>query len=123
MHLSLGGLVKGVETGLTTLVETGNPLIAAGAGAVACVSGNGNSGAPGASNQNLQTFDPLLDSMSAELNPGATPTTYSYAQTRRNRRQRQLNANRSVRRHHQCRSGRLGSNHEYQHSQRSHVRR
>lgn len=80
MNLSLGGIVKGVETGLTALVETGNPLVAAGVGAATCLVGNGNSGAAGAPNQNVQTFDPLLDSMSAELNPGSTPTTYSYAQ-------------------------------------------
>ena len=40
MHLSLGGIVKGITTGLETLVETGNPAIAAGAGAVAFL-GNG----------------------------------------------------------------------------------
>lgn len=42
MHLGLGSIVKGITTGLETLVETGNPLVAAGAGAVACFSGNGS---------------------------------------------------------------------------------
>jgi hypothetical protein len=72
MHLSLGGIVKGIETGLTTLVETGNPCIAAGAGAVACFTDNGTSGS-GAN-------DALLNSLSAELNPGSTSNVYSYAQ-------------------------------------------
>jgi hypothetical protein len=68
MHLSLGGIVKGIETGLTTLVETGNPYIAAGAGAIACFTdnGSGNSGTAGATNANVPTFNPLLDSLSAE---------------------------------------------------------
>lgn len=43
MHLSLGGIVKGITTGLETLVETGNPAIAAGAGAVAFLGSSGNS--------------------------------------------------------------------------------
>jgi hypothetical protein len=46
MHLNLGGIVKGITTGLETLVETGNPAIAAGAGAVACFSGNGAAASP-----------------------------------------------------------------------------
>jgi hypothetical protein len=77
MHLSLGGIVKGITTGLETLVETGNPYIAAGAGAVACFSGNGGSQQ---SNAAVPTFSPLLDEMSAELNPGSPSNTYSYMQ-------------------------------------------
>jgi hypothetical protein len=82
MHLSLGGIVKGIETGLTTLAETGNPYIAAGAGVVSCVTDNGNGGGTNgaAANANVQTFNPLLDSMSAELNQGSTSNVYSYAQ-------------------------------------------
>lgn len=62
MHLSLGGIVKGITTGLETLAETGNPYIAAGAGAVACLTdkGSGGSGSP------VPTFSPLLDQLSAE---------------------------------------------------------
>lgn len=76
MNLSLGGIVKGVTTGLETLVETGNPCIAAGAGALACFSGSGaaRAGAP------VQTFDPLLDQMSAELNSGGAAPVHSYMQ-------------------------------------------
>lgn len=59
MHLSLGGIVKGLTTGLETLAETGNPFIAAGAGAVACLTDNGN-GASSAGG------GPLLDQLSAE---------------------------------------------------------
>lgn len=60
MHLSLGGIVKGITTGLETLAETGNPMIAAGAGAVACLTDKGaNAAAP---QDNL-----LLAQMSAEL--------------------------------------------------------
>jgi hypothetical protein len=75
MHLSLGGIVKGITTGLETLVETGNPYIAAGAGAIACFSG---SGGPSQSGAQVPTFSPLLDEMSAELNPGSASNTYSY---------------------------------------------
>lgn len=71
MHLSLGGIVKGITTGLETLAETGNPAIAAGAGAVACLTDNGNSGAGTTSNAPVQTFNPLLDQLSAE-NPALT---------------------------------------------------
>jgi hypothetical protein len=60
MNLSLGGIVKGVTTGLETLVETGNPVVAAGAGAIACVAGGGNA-APGAPAQS-----PLLQELAAE---------------------------------------------------------
>ena len=58
MHLSLGGIVKGITTGLETLAETGNPAIAAGAGAVACLTDKGTS-----ANGNSH---PLLDQLSAE---------------------------------------------------------
>ncbi len=78
MNLSLGGIVKGITTGLETLVETGNPAIAAGAGAVACLAGNGGSG--NTQSQSVPTFDPLLDEMSASLNPGSSQNVYSYAQ-------------------------------------------
>ena len=64
MHLNLGGIVKGITTGLETLVETGNPIAAAGAGAVACFSGSDCSGAQ-APQQNPQ-FDPLFEEMRAE---------------------------------------------------------
>jgi hypothetical protein len=65
MHLSLGGIVKGITTGLTTLVETGNPIIAAGAGAVSCLSDNGSRGAntPVASSP---LMSPLIEEMRAE---------------------------------------------------------
>ena len=55
MHISLGGIVKGVTTGLETLVETGNPAIAAGAGAVACLTdkGDASGNAQGASQNQL----------------------------------------------------------------------
>lgn len=66
MHLSLGGIVKGITTGLETLVETGNPYIAAGAGAVACFSDNGGSNGAAASGSPVPTFSPLLDELSAE---------------------------------------------------------
>lgn len=58
MHLSLGGIVKGITTGLETLVETGNPAIAAGAGAVAFL---GNSPQTPALSEN-----PLLQELQAE---------------------------------------------------------
>jgi hypothetical protein len=61
MHLSLGGIVKGITTGLETLAETGNPFVAAGAGAVACLSDKGGaqqSASPAA-------FSPLLEELSA----------------------------------------------------------
>lgn len=64
MHLSLGGIVKGITTGLETLAETGNPFIAAGAGAVACLTDKGSG--TGASGSPVQTFSPLLDQLSAE---------------------------------------------------------
>lgn len=66
MHFNLGGIVKGITTGLETLVETGNPYVAAGAGAIACFSGSGNGGNPGSPASPVPTFNPLLDSMSAE---------------------------------------------------------
>lgn len=68
MHLSLGGIVKGITTGLETLAETGNPAIAAGAGAVACLTDNGSSSTASgaASPTSVQTFNPLLDQLSAE---------------------------------------------------------
>ena len=65
MHLSLGGIVKGITTGLETLAETGNPFIAAGAGAVACLTDNGSSTGGGTGPQ-IPTFSPLLDQLSAE---------------------------------------------------------
>jgi hypothetical protein len=68
MHLSLGGIVKGVTTGLETLVETGNPAIAAGAGALAFVTDRGSaSSAPAQSSAFApQTPTPLLDELHAE---------------------------------------------------------
>lgn len=69
MHLSLGGIVKGITTGLETLAETGNPAIAAGVGAVACLTDNGgsaSSGSPASASTPVQTFNPLLDQLSAE---------------------------------------------------------
>ncbi len=73
MGFSLGNILKGAVSGVETLVETGNPLAAAGAAAVTAVSG-GSSGGSG------PTFDPLLDEMSASLNPGSPPQLYSYSQ-------------------------------------------
>ncbi|HET9095721.1 MAG TPA: hypothetical protein VFN37_03580 [Candidatus Baltobacteraceae bacterium] len=64
MHLSLGGIVKGITTGLETLAETGNPFIAAGAGAVACLTDNGSTGV--GTGPQIPTFSPLLDQLSAE---------------------------------------------------------
>ena len=61
MHLSLGGIVKGITTGLETLAETGNPFVAAGAGAIACLTDK--EGSNGAASQE----NPLLAQMSAEL--------------------------------------------------------
>lgn len=61
MHINLGGIVKGITTGLETLAETGNPAIAAGAGAVACFAGGGNAQAASQAPQNQ-----LLAEMSAE---------------------------------------------------------
>lgn len=60
MNLSLGGIVKGVTTGLETLVETGNPVVAAGAGALACVAGGGNAQA------SSPVHSPLLQELAAE---------------------------------------------------------
>lgn len=67
MHLSLGGIVKGITTGLETLVETGNPAIAAGAGAVAFLNGGGtsNANAPAASPSPFSE-SPLLQELQAE---------------------------------------------------------
>ncbi len=67
MHLSLGGIVKGVTTGLLTLAETANPVVAAGAGAMALLS---NSSAQSGGTTPVPTFSPLLDELSAE-NPTA----------------------------------------------------
>lgn len=64
MHLNLGGIVKGITTGLETLVETGNPIAAAGAGAVACFSGGNCSGAQAP--QLDPQFNPLFEEMRAE---------------------------------------------------------
>lgn len=64
MHLSLGGIVKGITTGLTTLVETGNPIIAAGAGAISCLTSNGAGSSPTAAP--LPMMSPLLDELRAE---------------------------------------------------------
>lgn len=69
MHLSLGGIVKGVTTGLETLVETGNPYIAAGAGAIACFSSSGSpqsANAGSSSSSFAPQLSPLLDEMQAE---------------------------------------------------------
>lgn len=74
MGFNLGGIVKGLVTGVETLVETGNPIAAVGAGALTALSG----GSPGAGAQ--PTFDPVLDELSANLNPGSPPATYSYMQ-------------------------------------------
>jgi hypothetical protein len=60
MHLSLGGIVKGITSGLETLVETGNPVIAAGAGAMTCFAGNG------AANARASAQSPLLQELAAE---------------------------------------------------------
>jgi hypothetical protein len=61
MHLSLGGIVKGITTGLETLAETGNPFIAAGAGAVACLSDKSG----GQQSSPSSVYSPLLDELSA----------------------------------------------------------
>lgn len=61
MHLSLGGIVKGITTGLETLAETGNPYVAAGAGAIACLTDKDGSNAAAPQDS------PLLAQMSAEL--------------------------------------------------------
>jgi hypothetical protein len=68
MHLSLGGIVKGITTGLTTLAETGNPVIAAGAGAVSCLAAsNSSASAPaGTSPAASPMLAPLLEEMQAE---------------------------------------------------------
>lgn len=80
MHLNLGSIVKGVTTGLETLAETGNPYIAAGVGAVACFTDkSGSSATSGSQSASVQTFNPLLDQMSADLNSGGTSHMYSYA--------------------------------------------
>ena len=61
MHINLGGIVKGITTGLETLAETGNPAIAAGAGAVACLTDKGNAASPPQAPQSQ-----LLAELSAE---------------------------------------------------------
>lgn len=76
MGFSLGNIVKGVVTGVETLAETGNPIAAAGAGAVTAFSGGGASTSTAAT----PTFDPLLDEMSGNLNAGSPPQIYSYMQ-------------------------------------------
>jgi hypothetical protein len=60
MNLSLRGIVKGVTTGLETLVETGNPVIAAGAGAACLLTSPASPSSP------IPTFSPMLDALSAE---------------------------------------------------------
>ena len=72
MGFSLGNIVKGVVSGVETLAETGNPFVAAGAGAVTAFSAPSSTPAP--------TFDPLLDEMSGDLNAGSQPQIYSYMQ-------------------------------------------
>jgi hypothetical protein len=74
MGFSLGNIFKGVVAGVETLVTTANPIAAAGAGAAAAFSGSTTSSAP------VQTFDPTLDELSANLNPGSPPQIYSYSQ-------------------------------------------
>jgi hypothetical protein len=65
MHLSLGGIVKGITTGLTTLAETGNPVIAAGAGAISCLaSSNASANAPA---NTAPAASPLLSPLLEEL--------------------------------------------------------
>ena len=83
MHLSLGGLVKGVTTGLETLVETGNPYIAAGAGAVAFLSSGGSSPASG-STAAPSSYNPLLAELSAEnpLEQSSVNALSTFAQQR-----------------------------------------
>lgn len=76
MGFNIGSIVKGVVSGVETLAETANPVLAAGAGAAALL----GSGSPGAASSPLQTFDPLLDEMSGSLNPGSPPQLYSYNQ-------------------------------------------
>jgi hypothetical protein len=73
MGFSLGNIVKGVVSGLETLAQASSPIAMA-AGAVCALTGGLPSGAP------VQTFDPLLDDLSGELNPGSTPQIYSYSQ-------------------------------------------
>ena len=68
---SLVNIVKGLVTGVETLAETGNPIAAAGAGAAAAFSGGSTP---------VQTFDPLLDEMSGNLNAGSAPQIYSFSQ-------------------------------------------
>lgn len=65
MHLSLGGIVKGITTGLETLAETGNPIVAAGAGAVACLTDNGNA-AQAQTPSSPSSFNPLLEQLRAD---------------------------------------------------------
>jgi hypothetical protein len=72
MGFSLGSIFNGIVSGVESLVETGNP-IAAGAGAIATMAGGGTT-TPQA------TYDPLLDQMSGDLNPGNPPQIYSYSQ-------------------------------------------
>lgn len=68
MHLSLGGIVKGITTGLETLAETGNPIVAAGAGAVACLTDNGSAAPAQASSPSSPSpsFNPLLEQLRAD---------------------------------------------------------
>lgn len=72
MGFSLGNILKGAVNGVETLLETGNPVAAAGAAALIAVSGGQAASGP--------TYDPLLDEMSASLNPGSPPQIYSYSQ-------------------------------------------
>ena len=57
--------MKGITTGLETLAETGNPIVAAGAGAVACLTDNG-SAAPAQASSPSPSFNPLLEQLRAD---------------------------------------------------------
>ena len=74
MGFSIGNIIKGVVGGAEALAETANPAIAIGAAAIGGLLGGGSNSAA------LPTFDPLLDEMSANLNAGSQPRTYSYMQ-------------------------------------------
>lgn len=60
MGLNLGGIVSGLASGLTTLVETGNPYIAAGVGTLSAF-GGGTAGnlAGGAGNAGLGALNAM----------------------------------------------------------------
>lgn len=65
----LGHLVHGVESGLTALAFTGNPILAAGAGVLGAVGPDGSAPSSPAGAPSPAFGNPLLEMMNAE-NPG-----------------------------------------------------